>query len=117
MEGSVRISQGSPAWLSRTHVLVASVGIAIAVALVIGLVTFTRLSAAATTMPVTDVSYDAVERARSLQGGTSLVGSSTSSDTSYDQAEAARLGIVLPARAADHSYDDVERIRLHTGGG
>jgi hypothetical protein len=116
MEGSVRISQGSPAWLSRTHVLVASVGIAIAVALVIGLVTFTRLGAAATTTPVTDGSYDAVERSRSLQGATGLVGS-TSSGTSYDQVEAARVRIVLPAQTADHSYDDVERIRSHRGGG
>lgn len=70
-----------------------------------------QLTAAGAATPAADGSYDAVERARSL-----LVGSSTS-DSSYDQAEASRARIVLPAQAADRSYDDVEKIRSLHGGG
>ena len=103
MEGTFPRSTGIAVSLSRFHILLASV--AIAIALATAMLVVPALTGAGAAISPADRSYDQAEKTRSLFGVPTL------QDSSYDQVEKARLQVILPNAPADHSYDKVENLR------
>jgi len=101
----------SPASTQRriTPAIPFAVGVALAVA-TIGMIVAQAQPTAGTSGAPADTSYDQVERVRS-----GLV-RQDAADTSYDQVENLRMQVLLPQSPADRRYDALEEIRAQRGG-